>query len=129
MWLNPQETAHLVTFTEEIFDGKLHFLCSVWFSDIFRSYRNRPLVYNGLTAFSEVFNNNKKKSRRYLKLILRDWRFWSIGEIVINAHHLPQVVGFSIVTTSKPATQKIEIGQYCFCHSIIPPKNSSSSLP
>ena len=25
---NPQETADLVTFTEEILDGKLHFLCS-----------------------------------------------------------------------------------------------------
>ena len=27
MWLNPQETADLVTFTEEILNGKLHFLC------------------------------------------------------------------------------------------------------
>ena len=25
---NPQETADLVTFTEEILNGKLHFLCS-----------------------------------------------------------------------------------------------------
>ena len=24
----PQKTAHLVTFTEEILNGKLHFLCS-----------------------------------------------------------------------------------------------------
>ena len=29
MWPNPQETVDLVTFTEEIFNGKLHFLCSV----------------------------------------------------------------------------------------------------
>ena len=28
---NPQETATLVTFTVEILNGKLHFLCSVWF--------------------------------------------------------------------------------------------------
>ena len=28
MWLNPQETADLVSFTEEILNGKLHFLCS-----------------------------------------------------------------------------------------------------
>ena len=27
--LNPQETANLATFTEEILNGKLHFLCSV----------------------------------------------------------------------------------------------------
>ena len=28
MWPNPQETVGLVAFTEEIPDGKLHFLCS-----------------------------------------------------------------------------------------------------
>ena len=28
MWPNPQETADLVTFTEETLDGKLYFLCS-----------------------------------------------------------------------------------------------------
>ena len=30
MWPNPQSPADLVTFTEEIFNGKLHFLCSVY---------------------------------------------------------------------------------------------------
>ena len=29
MWLNAQFSADLVTFTEEILNGKLHFLCSV----------------------------------------------------------------------------------------------------
>ena len=29
MWPNPQETTVLVTFTEEILIGKLHFSCSV----------------------------------------------------------------------------------------------------
>ena len=29
MWPNAQETADLVTFTEEILNGKLHFSCSV----------------------------------------------------------------------------------------------------
>ena len=29
MWQNPQETATSVTFTEEIFNGKFHFLWSV----------------------------------------------------------------------------------------------------
>ena len=28
MWPNPQLPADLVTFSEEIFNGKLHFLCS-----------------------------------------------------------------------------------------------------
>ena len=29
MWPNRQETVDLVTFTEEILNGKLHFLCNV----------------------------------------------------------------------------------------------------
>ena len=29
MWPNPQFPADLVTFTEEILNGKLHFLCGV----------------------------------------------------------------------------------------------------
>ena len=29
MWPNPQETAHLVTFTEEILNGKVYFLSRV----------------------------------------------------------------------------------------------------
>ena len=29
---NPQETADLVTFTEEILNGKPHFLCSVFYT-------------------------------------------------------------------------------------------------
>ena len=28
MWPDPQKTADLVTFTKEILNGKLHFLCS-----------------------------------------------------------------------------------------------------
>ena len=28
MWSNPQKTVDLVTFTEEIPNGKLHFLCN-----------------------------------------------------------------------------------------------------
>ena len=31
MWPYPQEIADLVTFTEEILNGKLHFLCSASF--------------------------------------------------------------------------------------------------
>ena len=29
MWPNPQETEDLVTFIEEILNGKLHFLCNI----------------------------------------------------------------------------------------------------
>ena len=41
MGTNPQFAADLVTFTEEILDGKLHFLCSV-----FPLNPLNPTVYN-----------------------------------------------------------------------------------
>ena len=31
MWINPQESADLVKFTEQILNGKFHFLCGVKF--------------------------------------------------------------------------------------------------
>ena len=34
MWPNPLETADLVTFTEEIFNGKFHFLSSDTICDV-----------------------------------------------------------------------------------------------
>ena len=34
MWSNQHANADLVTFTEEIFHGKLHFLCSEWTKEI-----------------------------------------------------------------------------------------------
>ena len=39
--LNPQETTDLVTFTEEILNGKLHFLCSVWFGSKYVFYHSK----------------------------------------------------------------------------------------
>ena len=46
MWLNPQFPANLVTFTEEILNGKLQFLCSVT-----NNSACEPLVYNDPTFF------------------------------------------------------------------------------
>ena len=55
MWQNPPETADLITFTEEIRNGKLHFLCcfisfmstrpfdrNIWPSFIYSSFCVRP---------------------------------------------------------------------------------------
>ena len=41
MWPNPQENTDLVTFTEGIFNGKLHYLCSDNFSQ--RNLNSRSL--------------------------------------------------------------------------------------
>ena len=38
MWPNPQFPADLVTFTEEILNGKLHFLCSVYDTQLTFTY-------------------------------------------------------------------------------------------
>ena len=52
MWPNPQFPAHLVTFTEEICNEKLHFLCTVYWKLILHRYfsRNFPrfwvIAYN-----------------------------------------------------------------------------------
>ena len=47
MWPNPQETADFVTFTEEILNGKLHFLCSAIY-----------VITNSDTTFKTVYDLN-----------------------------------------------------------------------
>ena len=49
---NPQFTAYLVTFTEEIFNGKLHFLCSVVIKSKIKN------LYIELIILLEVKNKN-----------------------------------------------------------------------
>ena len=43
MWPNPQETADLVTFTEEIFNGNLQFLCSENYGKVSKSNHEETL--------------------------------------------------------------------------------------
>ena len=38
MWPNPQEAVDLVTFTEEILNGKIHFLCSICKKGVLRNF-------------------------------------------------------------------------------------------
>ena len=47
MWPNPQETADFVTFTEEILNGKLHFLCNGcrnWHSETGSKYIGKEVI-------------------------------------------------------------------------------------
>ena len=48
MWPNPQEIVDLIVFTEEILNGKLHFLCS-------DGLRNKPLFLIS-TAQKKIFS-------------------------------------------------------------------------
>ena len=57
MWPNQQETADLVTFTAEIFNGKLHFLCSVKTDNCstHKRFSTKICIYNN--------NNNNKDNK------------------------------------------------------------------
>ena len=57
MWPNPQETADLITFTEEILNGKLNFLCSLnWkTNDIFHSDCSQIFCENSLLLGPQGF--------------------------------------------------------------------------
>ena len=59
MWPDPLETADLVTFTEEILNGKLHFLCSVrsvWQTIYFSKHKfDNTWIWNRCILFYWVF--------------------------------------------------------------------------
>ena len=56
MWPNSQETTDLVTFTEEIYNGKLHFLCSdVEFT--IKTFNNK---YFPVTKSKIILHKNRK---------------------------------------------------------------------
>ena len=67
MWPNPQETADLVTYNEEILNGKFHFLCSdiLWFC--FKGLTNktgrRLLAYVYIFGFCNVVKLNLSSLR------------------------------------------------------------------
>ena len=64
MWPNPQFPADLVTFTEEIFNGKLHFLCSfkqgTWISPTHKGQISTMIKYCDIAKF-EHRNTNWKR--------------------------------------------------------------------
>ena len=73
---NPQETADLVTFTEEILNGKLHFLCSEQCSNASLLYMrnfNFPKLHRGRgrPVWRNYQNQIIVKSRRW-NLILKE---------------------------------------------------------
>ena len=57
MWPNPQETADLVTFTEEIRNGKIYFLCSDPENDV--AYENKRVLNISYPLLSEFERMNQ----------------------------------------------------------------------
>ena len=60
MWPNPQFSTDLVIFTEEILNGKLHFLCSVCFLKNFGWNRN-SYYYKSMESI--LMNSNVLKNK------------------------------------------------------------------
>ena len=58
MWPNPPGTANLLTFTEEISNGKLHFLCSV---ELITKIRDDIYVNDLVTGGESMQKVEKKK--------------------------------------------------------------------
>ena len=69
---NPQETADLVTFTEEILNGKLHFLCSEVNEIISNVFSRRKISLNKNKTF---FQSQKFGSVEYDSLSLTERSF------------------------------------------------------
>ena len=82
MWPNTQETADLVTFTEEILNGKLNFscsvssnICSIWFYDTRRSHRKYFKIY---------FSEWKKRLILFKKLLM--CKLDNSKKVCLNCH-------------------------------------------
>ena len=59
MWPNPQETANLLAFTEEILNGKLHFLCSlnsIYHKKLVKANENQSIITK---KFNLIFREKK----------------------------------------------------------------------
>ena len=97
MWPDPQKTADLVTFTEEILNGKIHFLCSDSFkiNFILHTFCSLQLCKFSIGCWSLIFvvistgiylikiynGNTGTTCGVYSKLTIktpeqRDWRHW-----------------------------------------------------
>ena len=60
MWPNPKETAELITFTEEILNGKIDFLCIVFSSLlIFGLINDIPVNIQEVAFISFIFNEDE----------------------------------------------------------------------
>ena len=57
MWTNPQETADLVTFTEEILNEKLHFLGSVTLVFFTQSQMDKAHFITNFSASDKTYNS------------------------------------------------------------------------
>ena len=74
MWPNPQKTADLVAFTEEICNGKFHFLCSEK-GYISRCYFTVKIAIAVILNFIQIFATWMEKAQFFLFNFIRNFNF------------------------------------------------------
>ena len=81
MWPDPQETADLITFTGEILNRKLHFLCSVWCLGIVTGFAHeRPNIKKSEKTHSEM----QLQSGIWLKKLYP--KLYAISELTVKIY-------------------------------------------
>ena len=129
MWPNPQEYVDLVTFTEEIFNGKLHFFVQ-WFFPVSSWVINRPVFKPAriLMHFGEMFffavrhfdegNLGTTYIEEFLPLVRSIW-------ILVTASHsqhcyLSQIINacFNITWCLNKVFQRFRLKSYIFLFDI-----------
>ena len=73
MWLDLLFSADLVTFTEEILNGKVHFLCSVW-SDVELGFGAKAIITKAKrkdTATNQEVAKLKREGQRLVTSVLK----------------------------------------------------------
>ena len=76
MWLNPQFSADLVAFTEEILDGKLYFLCSERWLDF-----NYPWPMPSYMILRDLKECMTSKKKQYAMKFLPAWNRWKYAKL------------------------------------------------
>ena len=103
MWPNPKEIVDLVTFTEEILNGKLHFLCSGYFSLQTQNLCGSMFFIIKFLYFNRLQEVRTKSKSTWL-IILPDKTF----EMTLNSKHRTEKLKTKDTETRKIKSQKDE---------------------
>ena len=119
MWPNPQGAADLVTFTEEIFNERLHFLCSV---SLPKHNNSKQIPSQQYLIFSKsTIENTRKKWEICSNLIIKtpERRQWSLsGDFIVYFERIPHlVVVFLLLTLSWAG--KCRLGTIYYSHQLL----------
>ena len=81
MWPNPQEIADLVTFTGEILNGKLYFLCIVFFKKGQETIKNDSKIDKSFTKLHIQYHKVPKIRAGHTRVVLSLYVPNAIGRV------------------------------------------------